>query len=167
MPDEPNERWYYDACTLDSSLETVAEIINKFHPKQAYTSHLALGEALSNCYLKSVANDNMEILNAFINLLSKLTKYIKIVGNDGIEKIIKGVEELCPVRSITDKIHLATAIREKCNVFRTTDHDFVSCSQSQQKALGNAFGMSHFAIVMTALDPAALSHKKKKSFSRS
>ncbi|MBU6427103.1 PIN domain-containing protein [Patescibacteria group bacterium] len=162
MADEPTEKWYYDACTLDRDLETLSEIINKHHPKQAYTSHLAIGEAYANCSNKSVERNDPEILSAYVDLISKLRKYLRIVSNDGVEKILEKIKSMRPTLSITDSIHLATAIREQCCVFRTTDHDFNGFSKQDQIDLAHAFGMSRLSINLMDRKSSGLKFKAKK-----
>lgn len=138
---EPAEKWYYDACTLDEGLVSLDEIINKSHFHKAYTSNLAIGEACANCF-----NTNEEQFSAFVDLLRRLRKYIEIVGNDGVEETILEIKELCPRLSLTDSMHLATALREKCCVFRTTDLGFDDVTKDIGKQLANKHGMSTFSI---------------------
>jgi predicted nucleic acid-binding protein len=157
--DEPKEKWYYDACTLDSRLSTYGEMINA--PHQSYTSHLAIGEACGNFLNKY---DNFEFLETFIDLLKKLkeTGKLKIVNNDGVETILQQIRELVPRMSITDSIHAATAIREKCCILRTIDSDFDDFTKPVCKKLANDNGMSIFAVSpMSAKYKEELFHVKK------
>lgn len=144
----PTEKWYYDACTLDPNLGTFGEIVNK--RAIAYTSNLALGESFANSLRK-----DPESLESFIDLIKKLRETgieIKIVGNDETEGIISQIKELCSRLSLTDSMHLATALREGCCVFRTIDPDFDDVTKDMQKQLANQHGMSTFSIVQ--MNPA-------------
>ncbi|MEK7501585.1 MAG: hypothetical protein AAB629_01525, partial [Patescibacteria group bacterium] len=90
---EPSEKWYYDACTLDSKLETFYEIINKGH--KSITSHLAIGEGYANCLLKGNKVSSYEVLDSFVELIKKLqTKgLLEIVGHDKVEPILEKVKD--------------------------------------------------------------------------
>ena len=159
---EPAAKWYYDACTLDPNLGTFGEIVNK--RATAYTSNLALGESFANSLRK-----DPESLESFIDLIKKLRETgieINIVGNDEIEKLISQIKELCPRLSLTDSVHLATALREGCCVFRTIDSDFDDVTTDIQKQLANKHGMSTFSIVQ--MNPANKTElfKAKKAMRR-
>ena len=152
---EPAAKWYYDACTLDPNLGTFGEIVNK--RATAYTSNLALGESFANSLRK-----DPESLESFIDLIKKLRETgieINIVGNDEIK-------ELCSRLSLTDSVHLATALREGCCVFRTIDSDFDDVTTDIQKQLANKHGMSTFSIVQ--MNPANKTElfKAKKAMRR-
>ncbi len=124
------EKWYYDACTLDHDKITYAEIVNKNYPKDAFISHLALGEAYGNCCEKG-----KEAADAFIGLINKLKDHIHIIGNDGIDTIFKEVRDHFTRLSITDAMHLATAITHNCKIFRTIDPDFCGISKKDMRSL--------------------------------
>jgi len=47
-PDKEIDKYYYDACSLDSRCEIYGEILSK-HPRETIISHLAIGEAYGNC----------------------------------------------------------------------------------------------------------------------
>lgn len=115
-------RWYYDACTLDKDRGIFAEIINQKrqkHPKICFFSHLALGEAYGNCFLKG-----KEQTEAFFELIESMRGFVCIVENDGVDRVFKEVREEFPRLGIMDAIHLATAIHLNCEILRTTDRDF-------------------------------------------
>ena len=136
-----HEKWYYDACTLDLS-ETYAELINKKHPKECYVSHLALGEAYANCHLKG-----RDIAEAFVELIEKMRGYITITKNDGIDRLFNEVREAVPALSITDAIHVATALKNGCNVVRTLDRDVWGIDKKTLAELAAKSGMPHFSVV--------------------
>lgn len=138
-----NERFYYDACTLDYDKKTFDEIINKnkkFNIK-SLVSHLSLGEAYGNCKRKGL---NVE--NSFTDLVAKLGNYLTVVCNDGIEKEFKKVKEMFPTLSITDAIHVATAIKYECSVLRTTDRDLFGLPSKKVTQLGTHFSIPNFSI---------------------
>ena len=115
-------KWYYDANALDSGKGFYREIINS-RPKETLISHLAIGEAYGNCLGKG-----KEEAMAFTELMDKIRglfgKYnIKIIGNDDIEKQLDIVRGKIKRISITDAVHLATALKYKCCMFRTSDRD--------------------------------------------
>lgn len=143
---EPSEKWYYDACTLDSRLETFYEIINRRHV--SITSHLAVGEGYSNCLLKGDRTRGYEVLESFINLMNKLRDQdlLEIVGNDGIESVLEKIREVIPTLSYTDSSHIATALREQCCIFRTIDNDFNGFTKPMCEKLAHENGMSKFAV---------------------
>jgi len=159
---EPSEKWYYDACTLDDKLNTYAEIINYGH--KSYTSHLAIGEACANCLLKAGKTRDYELLDLFIDLLKKLRNLgvLEIVGNDGVDVLLSKINEILPAFSITDSIHLATALREQCCIFRTTDKDFIGLTNTISKQLSYASGIAKFNIsFMSSKSKDEIFHFKK------
>ena len=92
------------------------EIIKQEHSISQIVSHLSLGEAFVNCLRKSE-----EQAKAFIDFINKLYPYLRLVGNHDIEKQFESVRHKCPNLSITDTIHLSTALRYKCETLRTND----------------------------------------------
>src|SRR3989338_3111162 len=138
---EPAEKWYYDACTLDASLESLDEIINKRNFHKAYTSNLAIGEACANCF-----NTNDEQFDAFVDLIRRLRGYIEIVNNDGVEEIVAQIKVICSRISFADRIHLATALREKCCNFRTIDKDFTAVTRRDCEKLAHQYGINRLSI---------------------
>ncbi len=114
------EGWYYDACALDYGKAIYGEIINKRNPIRRVVSHLSLGEAYGNCRFKGPEQES-----AFLQLMRIAGKRMEIVGHDdGVETIFNSVREKFPRLSFTDAMHLATAIKNRCCVFRTADGDF-------------------------------------------
>lgn len=139
------ERWYYDACALDDSKKIYKEILNK-NPKEILLSHLAIGEAYGNCLGKGE-----EEANVFTSLMDKIIKVkekynIKIIGNDKTEFELEKVKSIIRRISITDAIHLATALKNKCRIFKTIDGDFCGESPLKMKKLGEKCGISNFKI---------------------
>lgn len=137
------ERWYYDACALDEGKNTYAEIINKNFPKTALISYLSLGEAYGNCYKKSKTK-----AEALLELIEKLRNYIEIVDNDGIEDIFEEIQDEFDTNrlSITDSIHLATAIFHKCDILRTADRDLYGLDPRKILKLSENFDLKRFKI---------------------
>ncbi len=163
---ELSEKWYYDACTLDHKLTTYGEIINDEHI--SITSNLAIGEGCANCLLKWNNIKGYDVLDSFIDLLKKLRDQdlLKIVGNNDIESILARNKESVPRLSVTDSIHLATALREKCCIFRTIDNDFDELTKNIEKRIANENGMPKFAVSKMSSVDTALLFKKEKSKNR-
>ncbi len=113
------ERWYYDSCALDYDKEIYGEMTSKKNPIVPVVSHLSLGEAYGNCHRKGRPQEE-----AFLSLMRIVGSKIEIVGNDVADKILNEVRTTFPRLSITDSVHLATAIIAKCSIFRTMDDDF-------------------------------------------
>lgn len=138
---KPLEKWYYDACTLEGE-ETYKEIVNNRYHKEAeaVVSHLSLGEAYGNCFFKGEKK-----LNAFIDLINSLKGYVRIIGNDHIdEKLIK-IKEILKL-SITDAIHIATALNSGCRVLRTTDPDIYKIDKASIQKIIKEFEIPEFII---------------------
>ena len=113
------ECWYYDACTL-SSVDIIGEIVNQNH--NSVISHLAIGESIANEYYKN----GVEAGRATVELFEKLVDLgkIKIVGHDDVIKPYDAVRERFSIFSVTDTLHLATAIKHRCTVLKSADGDF-------------------------------------------
>lgn len=139
--DSNKEHWYYDACMLDKGKSQYAELFNSPYPVQAIISHLTLGEAFANSYLKG-SNQ----LDAFVELIKSLGKYITIVQYDGSTKTLNTVQESFPALSITDAMHMATALDNRCVCIKTIDPDFCGLSRPKLNELGNKYGLEHFSI---------------------
>ena len=135
------DSWYYDACALDSGTEVYGEMTSKSNPIRPIVSHLALGEAYGNCHNKGKAQED-----AFLRLMRVASRKMEIVGNDGIEEILSITKETFPKLSFTDAIHLATAIKFKCNIFRTSDNDFCGLDHEKVKKYGSNFEIPNFRI---------------------
>ncbi len=120
------------------------EIINGRHSIKPVLSHLSLGEAFGNCFLKG-----KEKAGAFIGLIEKLRDYISIIENDGIDNQFEEVKNQVPALSalsITDAIHVATALKNGCSVLRTFDRDLYGIAKCKVRNLGNKFDIPEFSI---------------------
>jgi len=141
--------FYYDACMLETDI-CYAELIND-NPKrgiQAMTSHLALGEALGNTFLKGE-----EEIMKMITYLQNLTPFLKVKGNDEIREKMDAVRTEFPYLSSTDAMHLATAIRHSCEGFRTLDSDFKEIGRRRLSRLSKDVGSKGLAIILGSLPP--------------
>jgi hypothetical protein len=143
--DEIVEKWYYDANSLDDGKGVYGEILNK-HPKKTIISHLAIGEAYGNCL-----GDGKEKSEAFIRLMDSLMKIkdrkiIQIVGNDGINVQLDKVREKMDRLSITDAIHLATALKHGCCMFKTSDRDLKGLNDPLVKEVCEDCGVGLISI---------------------
>lgn len=147
---EIKTRWYYDACTLDGNLyeDIFREVTSKHCPKLAVLSHLALGEAYGNLLEKK---SKLE-MNAFTDFLDKLklTQRVLIVGNDEVEDIHEKIVGAMPARSsLTDTIHIATAIKNECCNILSDDQDLTGIDKVKKdkiKKVARQFGVEDFSI---------------------
>ena len=136
------DRWYYDACVLDKSKSAYAEMFNRHYPIKAVISHLALGEAFANSHRRG-----NEVADAFMSLVRDLSPYIEIVGNDGCDAILHDVKREFQHLSITDALHVATAIKNNCVNLRTIDRDLYGIPQRKKlQEIGVKFGLRSFSI---------------------
>jgi predicted nucleic acid-binding protein len=149
---------YFDACTLDSSADIYDLIINKLHQNSAIVSHLAIGEACGRALEKGEST-----LNAFVELITSIRDHIKIVGNDGVDSIVQEIWDGNEIKRIgmTDAIHLATAIKHGCSVFKTADRDFSGACPSIYKAIALKHNITDFSISKVTVTISS-SHKFKK-----
>lgn len=136
-----SEVWYYDACALDSSKNTYAEIINKNNKHLSVVSHLSLGEAYGNSHLKS-----KEVVASFVGLIDKLSDYLTIVSNDGIDNIFHQIRDKFSRLSITDAMHVATAIANGCVILRTTDRDLTGMDKKKLSDIAKDFHLDRFSV---------------------
>lgn len=140
------EKWYYDSNTLDK-LESYREIINKNNPHQSLISHLSVGEAYANSILKGEA-----AAETFLELFSKMrqSKFIEIVKNDGSDGLFDDIRDTFKRLSVTDALHLATAIENGCCILRTGDIDLYGLDEDDNKnklkILSKQYGLARFAI---------------------
>ena len=139
---ENERRWYYDACSLEYK-SCYGEILsnNRHHKIRAIASHLSLGEAYANCRIKGG-----EQANAFIELMTQLGNLLNIVENDGIDRIFAKIREGFPALSITDAIHLATAIAYKCEVMKTEDPDLCGLPKKKVQKIAEELSCPKFSI---------------------
>ena len=107
----------------------------------AILSHLSLGEAYGVSLLKGKKK-----LECFIELIDRISDYIKIVGNDNINKEFEAVNDEIPRLSITDAIHIATAIKYKCKSIRILDRDFKGINKKKILKLGTKYNIPIFSI---------------------
>ena len=138
--DENAPRHYYDACTLEQRM-AYTEIINRKNPNFSVISHLSLGEAYGNEFAKGEVASR-----AFTNLIEKMRDYFHLAGNDGVDAILLKVKEYFPRLSITDAIHLSTAIKNQCLAFRTADLDLYGLDDKKVKKLASEFELPNFCI---------------------
>lgn len=108
---------YCDACVLEE--EMIFHEMTGKDKKIGCISHLALGEAYGNCLKKG--SDAADRLFEFIEKLEK-NKYVRVIGHDGIEHLLRNIMDYDELRmSASDAIHMATAIKNGCNEFKTAD----------------------------------------------
>lgn len=133
---------YYDACALDSDKYLYSEIIST-RGFRGIASHLSLGEAYGNCFTKT-----KRARESFAVLIEKLVenKFLSIVGNDSVDAVLKLVRETFPALSVTDAVHLATALKKGCSVFKTGDRDFCGLNKHAVNELGKKYSIEAFRI---------------------
>ena len=135
------ERWYYDACTLKAGI-IYDEIINNTRSTRKLTaSFLSLGEAYGNCFRDGKAEDAPEKFFQLIEALKKAGK-LDLISNAGIEKEFKFIRENCGILEVSDATHLATAIKNGCNIFRTFDSHF-DLTNTQIEVIKKRFGLRY------------------------
>ncbi len=110
-------KWYYDACALDVK-EVFAEITKKHRANETLISFLALGEAYGNNFNKSD-----KLAEGFFELIGKLRNNIKIISNEKTNGILRELMEAFPMLDAADALHIATAIKNDCEMIRTADQD--------------------------------------------
>jgi len=110
---------YFDACALESRILYNDFYTNNKYNNSFFVSHLSVGEAFCNC-------KDSEQRNAFISLFNNLEKDYKLqtIENDNCDKIFYNIKNYFDRFSLTDSLHLATAIHYKYDVFYTTDRDY-------------------------------------------
>jgi len=135
------ERCYYDACALDYDKGTYSYIINERYYVESMASYLSLGEAYGNCYKKGE-----EKLKAFTKLMEESRDLIKIISNDYIEEQLEMVRKKFKRLTITDAVHLATALKHRCKIFRTIDPDIYKLDPEKVKELAKECNVPKFSI---------------------
>lgn len=137
-------RWYYDACVLSGNLKVQQQIVNSnpANKIKAITSHLAIGEALG-----SIVYKKKEPVDAFINLITTYhrTGYLTIMGNDKLEKYLALIKKQSFELDLTDAIHLAAALKKKCERLISSDKHF-DYSKAKYHDLGNRCGIKNFCF---------------------
>jgi hypothetical protein len=113
------QKIYFDACALESKI-----IFKNFYKNHKcgqifYVSQLGVGEALSNC-------KNEPQIDSFTQLYKTLIKdyNLKFIENDNCDIVFNNLKKTFNRLSISDCFHLSVAIKNKLNVFITTDSDF-------------------------------------------
>jgi len=151
---EIKTKWYYDACTLDEAIykDIVIEVTNKHNPKLAVLSYLALGEAYGNLFNKK-GQDEMDAFTGFLQLL-KNKKHIIVVGNDEIDEVLEKIRPFFDRASLTDSIHVATAIVNGCSNVLSGDRDINGIGKEKKekiKKVAVRYGVSDFCITRLKL----------------
>lgn len=141
-------KWYFDACALDFDIDrSVKEMTNKTY--RCYVSHLSLGEAYGNYLLKTFSKPTEEIkekIAAYTIFMKRLMGHIIIVGNDNVDTIFSDLRRIFRL-SITDAIHLATAVSNGCVIFRTADiRDFGNNRKKISEYVAKQYSLPNFAI---------------------
>jgi len=147
-----DKNWYFDACALEEKkrLGSLATACSK-GGAIVVVSHLSLGEAYGSC----VKKDNNDIsrggegerLRTFNSLIQELcnAEYLCVVSNEDIDEILEKTRDYFKL-SITDAMHLATALKHHCQIVKTTDRDLSGLNASKLKQLGSLFNNPHFQI---------------------
>lgn len=128
------EKIYYDACTLSYDWDVHKEILdNKKTSKIAIISHLAVGEAFCSTYHKK----GLEAAQSLFGLIESMKKYcvLDIVQNDEIDEILAEITDNFSRLKLTDKIHIATAIKNECSKLKTLDDDMIGLPDEQKGKL--------------------------------
>lgn len=140
------ERWYYDACALETGI-IYDEIINNTRSSRKLTaSFLSLGEAYGNCFRE---DKDESAPSKFVQLIEKLRNVGKldIISNAQINKAFNFVKEVCDKLEVADAMHLATALQNKCNILRSFDRHFIKLTKEQKDRLAERFELNNgFAV---------------------
>jgi predicted nucleic acid-binding protein len=125
LTDNHTRKWYYDACALEGEKVYDEMYTNTKFKIYPLVSHLSFGEAYGN-----VLDKGKKQISDFNRLISTVKEHcgLKVVGNDGIKSIYNKIQEINSRLSLTDSIHLATAIKNKCEIFKTRDGDLTNLS---------------------------------------
>jgi predicted nucleic acid-binding protein len=160
--EKARQKHYFDACTLESGTGVYGLILNKLHPNDVIVSHLSLGEAYGNSLL-----GGEDKTNAFVGLIQTFQKYIKVVDHDGIDHIIKDIWDCEKIKlKMADAIHLATAIKNGCSVFHTSDGDFCNGSSDGFREVAKKYNIDDFQIAETEVPFKCKSKYGKKQLVR-
>ena len=146
LTDSNIRKWYYDACALEGD-----KIYNEMYTNTkikiySIVSHLSFGEAYGN-----VLNKGEKQISKFNNLVATVKEHcgLKVVGNDGIKSIYNEIQKINFRLSLTDSVHLATAIKYKCEIFKTRDGDLTNLSATFKNKISEfakSKGCSNFNI---------------------
>lgn len=140
---EKSEKWYYDASSLLHE-NAYDEIINQTPPRKSVVSHLALGETYARLHNEKKTG----AAEAFAQLIEKAGRFIEIQHHQGIDKIFKQVRSEFPALSLTDAIHLSTAIRNSCCILKSEDRDLCGLSPKRLKNfIVSTSNLKSFAIL--------------------
>jgi len=140
--------YYYDACALEEGREYYREFLDRQNPHICVVGFLSLGEAYGNAHRKGAS-----ALEAFTKLMGSIGDKIRVVGHQDIKSILEDTLQEFPALELTDAIHLATAIREKCSILRTADRDLFGLHSGRVATLAKRHGCSQFAITRVSLAP--------------
>lgn len=88
-----------------------------------------------------------EAVHSFVDLILKLQGYLTIVQHDDVVTIFDQVRERFPRLSLSDAVHLATAIKCRCCVFKTSDHDFHGIGSVIKRFVEEKFSINYFGVL--------------------
>ncbi len=134
-------KWYYDACALRYSRSIVDEIRGKSIRNEIVISYLTLGEAYGTC-----CNESEELEEFFNELFEDVKGHVTIISNHVSDILLSKIRDECKIIKVIDAIHLATAIKNGCEVFRTADRDIYGLTNVTRKRLRKISGISNFKI---------------------
>ena len=80
-----------------------------------------------------------------------------------MEEIVAQIKVICSRISFADRIHLATALREKCCNFRTIDKDFTAVTRRDCEKLAHQYGINRLSITLMNLGNKRELFKAKKA----
>ncbi len=132
---------YYDACAMRHSRKIIDEIRGKSMNGEVVISYLTLGEAYGSC-----RNESEEFEELFEEIFDGIKEHITIVSNYVSESLFNNVRKECRAIDIVDAMHVATALTNKCEIFRTADRDIHGLTNSTRKKLRIMAGISNFKI---------------------
>lgn len=138
---------YFDACALGNRASVVA-IVNSHSRAECITSHLAIGEALSNLIVKGESEEACKQFVMLIHTLHRERK-LEIVQHDDVlvccDTLLSDIKERLGRIDGTDAIHIAMAIKKKCNEIVTSDQDIIG-NRGKLIMLAAENGLSDFGV---------------------
>ncbi|MBU6141839.1 hypothetical protein KGO95_01805 [Patescibacteria group bacterium] len=152
MPgNQAGEKWYYDACALDNDKRTYGEIFNggKRYKRVALAGNLSIGEAYGSSYRKKgreAADAFLGLLHQLNNITTKDFEVFKVIDHKGIDALYLDIKVEFPALGMTDSIHLATAIINKCSILRTADAGLYNLPKDKIKKIADKYSIPSFAI---------------------
>lgn len=138
---------YLDACVLDLK-EQARHFLNSQNSAKIVTSHLAIGEAVANTGIKKGVEASKILLEFLIENVNQ-GKLSFVQHDDKLsakDELLEEINEEFPRLSLTDSIHLATAVKNKCNKLISIDGDFTGIERRKLAKFGAKHEIQNLGI---------------------